>query len=174
MTYEYCISTFRVTIRGHRVASTMALWQWPLTDFWMNWLTGEHEKQAAIEVIVDVVVVGASFQIGRRNCAPLCVCVCVCVCACFLVFVWACIAWVGWAGSRWTGSGCGLAAKTLPDSNERRQQQWVRKREKGTGAAYALDVIYSLLIIVSSRTCANTFRSFRSAFCCCCCAKASG
>lgn len=40
----------------------------------------------------------------------------------------------------------------------------MRKREKGTGAAYAIDVIYSLLIIVSSRTCANTFRSFHSAF----------
>lgn len=149
----------------------MDLWQWPLTDFWMNWLTGEHEKQPAIEVVVDVVVVGASFQIGRRNCAPLCVCVWVYVFSCVCVSVYS----MGGLGrQQMNRQRVRAGSKTLPDSNERQQQQWVRKREKGTGAAYALDVIYSLLIIVSSRTCANTFRSFHSACCCCCCAKASG
>lgn len=102
-----------------------------------------------------------------RHCA--CAYVCVFPCVCVSVYSMG-----GLGRQQMNRQRVRAGSKTLPDSNERQQQQWVRKREKGTGAAYALDVIYSLLIIVSSRTCANTFRSFHSAFSCCCCAKASG
>lgn len=143
------------------------LWQ---TFGWTDWQASMKSNQRSKSSLTLSLLA----QVSKLEEETVRHCACAYGCMCFLVFVWVCIAWVGWAGSRWTGSGCGLAAKTLPDSNERQQQQWVRKREKGTGAAYALDVIYSLLIIVSSRTCANTFRSFHSACCCCCCAKASG
>lgn len=118
--FPHFVSQLEVIVLPRQCLCDNDLWQ---TFGWTDWQASMKSRQRSKSSLTLLAQVSKLEEETVRHCACACVCLCVCVC----------IAWVGWAGSRRTGSGCGLAAKTLPDSNVSSSNSNGCGRGKGRG-----------------------------------------